>query len=93
MAKNEFSPLLLLSLMVLALFLMPIISGQMLPCLPGECTKTEACDAACKSKGYKGGACIRMSFGEKTGACCCKANVESQDFSKSDDTNDVRITN
>ncbi|ESQ29787.1 hypothetical protein EUTSA_v10023920mg [Eutrema salsugineum] len=92
MATKKSSSLLLFSFMVFALCLMPMISGQMIPCLPGECTKAAACDVACKSKGYKGGACIMMSFGAKTGACCCKANFESQDFSKSDDTN-VRITN
>ncbi|CAH8299328.1 unnamed protein product [Eruca vesicaria subsp. sativa] len=87
MTTNKFSSLILSLLMVTALFLMPIISGQMVPCLPGPCTNSAACNSACKSKGYKGGACVKMNVGEKSGACCCKPNFESQDSSISHDPN------
>lgn len=60
-------------------------TGQMVPCLPGACTKSAPCNSACKSKGHRGGACVKMSIGEKTGACCCTRNFESQDASISKD--------
>ncbi|CAH2044688.1 unnamed protein product [Thlaspi arvense] len=93
MATNILSSLLLSSLLVFAFFLMPMISGQMVPCLPGECTDSAACDAACKSKGNEGGACILISVDAKSGDCCCKANnFESLDDSSISDATNV-ITN
>ncbi|XP_023646075.1 putative defensin-like protein 83 [Capsella rubella] len=89
MMTNKFSSCLLFSLMVLVLILLPIISGQRIPCLPGKCTDSMKCNATCKSKGYKGGACVRMDVHSKTGACCCKVRFESQDSSHTN----VLITN
>ncbi|CAN6876695.1 unnamed protein product [Brassica oleracea var. botrytis] len=87
MSTTKFSSLIFSLVMVTALFLMPIISGQMVPCLPGECTNSSACNSACKSKGYRGGVCVKMDIGAKSGACCCRRNVESQDSSMSYDAN------
>ncbi|KAL0737885.1 hypothetical protein Bca4012_014095 [Brassica carinata] len=92
MATIKFSSLLFSLLLVTVLFLMPIISGQMVPCLPGACTNSEVCNSACKSKGYSGGACVKMGIGAKSGACCCKRKLESQDSSISKDAN-VLISN
>ncbi|CAA0408555.1 unnamed protein product [Arabidopsis thaliana] len=90
MATNKFLSILLLSLMAFAAILLPMISGQIITCLPGECTNPSECNAACKSNGYKGGACVSMSIGSRTGACCCKPNFKSQDSFKS---NDIIINN
>ncbi|KAF8105608.1 hypothetical protein N665_0157s0176 [Sinapis alba] len=92
MTTIKFSSLLFSLLLVIVLFLVPIISGKMVPCLPGECKNSATCNSACKSKGYKGGACVMMGFGAKSGACCCNPNFQSQDSSISHDTN-VLITN
>ncbi|CAN8255510.1 unnamed protein product [Cochlearia groenlandica] len=83
---NNISSIMFSSLMF-AFLLLPMISGQMVPCLPGPCTSATPCDAKCKSKGYKGGACVFINIGAKTGACCCKVNFESQVSSISDNTN------
>lgn len=60
-------------------------TGQIIPCLPGICTNTATCSKACKSKGYKGGACVR-NVGSNTGVCCCRVGFESQDASISTDS-------
>ncbi|CAL9242722.1 unnamed protein product [Arabidopsis halleri] len=49
MVTNKFSSCLLFSLMVFFLILLPLISGQMIPCLPGKCRNTRTCNASCKS--------------------------------------------
>ncbi|CAH8278940.1 unnamed protein product [Arabidopsis lyrata] len=87
MATNKFSSIVLLSLMVFAAILLPMISGQMIPCLEGVCTNSSECNEPCKSKGYQGGACVRMSIDTPTGACCCKPNFKSQDSFEFNDIN------
>ncbi|XP_019095551.1 PREDICTED: putative defensin-like protein 83 [Camelina sativa] len=90
MATNKFSYLSLLLLIVFTPSLLPIISGQMIPCISGICTDSTPCNVACISKGYKGGVCVRMDFSSTTGACCCNPNFKSQESFKSDN---VLITN
>ncbi|KAG7537155.1 Reverse transcriptase domain [Arabidopsis suecica] len=47
----------------------------MIPCLEGVCTDSSECNEPCKSKGYQGGACVRMSIDLPTGACCFQYKV------------------
>lgn len=59
----------------------------MIPCLEGVCTNSSECNEPCKSKGYQGGACVRMSIDTPTGACCCRPNFKSQDSFEFNDIN------
>ncbi|XP_023633479.1 putative defensin-like protein 83 [Capsella rubella] len=86
MATYKFSSFLLLVLIVSTLSLLSMISGQMIPCLPGVCADTTSCHVACISQAYKGGACVLMDFSSTTGSCCCNPNIISQDSFKYSDT-------
>ncbi|ESQ53137.1 hypothetical protein EUTSA_v10027228mg [Eutrema salsugineum] len=70
MATKKCSYLRLPMLMVFALILLPIISGQYYKCMKDGCISTLACDAKCTSMGYpRGGSCRAYSYG---GVCCCE---------------------
>ncbi|AED93888.1 Defensin-like (DEFL) family protein [Arabidopsis thaliana] len=82
MAIKKFSSLLLPLLMVLALVVLPIISGrtQEHPCQDYRlgCKSRDVCNAKCLSLGYvKGGDCVTFAFP----ICCCKINFGFQDDS------------
>ncbi|CAN8328830.1 unnamed protein product [Cochlearia groenlandica] len=69
MATNKF---VFPSLMLFALLISPMISGQYYKCRRDGCISTPACDGKCMRMGYpKGGECRIYSFG---GACCCECN-------------------
>lgn len=48
----------------------------MVLCLFGECINLLVCNLVCKFKGYRGGVCVKMDFGVKSGVCCCRCNFE-----------------
>nr|VDD41201.1 unnamed protein product [Brassica oleracea] len=75
MAAKKFSFLQLPFLVVFALILLPMISGQYYKCNKDGCTNTLVCDAKCKSMGFtKGGVCRAYSYG---GACCCECSSKA----------------
>ncbi|KAG7548171.1 hypothetical protein ISN44_As12g033760 [Arabidopsis suecica] len=80
MAIIKFSSFLLLPLMVFALILMPIISGQTCrlfdsTSIPEERWESASkCNASCKSLGMKEGYCRQFDGFD---FCCCKHSHES----------------
>ncbi|XP_019100890.1 PREDICTED: defensin-like protein 90 [Camelina sativa] len=74
MATNKFTSVLLLSLVMFALILLPMISGQYYKCKFDGCKITPVCDRKCMSMGYpRRGVCRIYSFG---GVCCCELSVK-----------------
>ncbi|AEE83353.1 Protein of unknown function (PD694200) [Arabidopsis thaliana] len=86
--KNNLS---LVSVMVFALILLPMISGQTMQCYSGiACTDDGTCNDYCNPRNNNlGGVCLR-----RANCCCCYVSVvKSQESSLSKDTNNVFITN
>ncbi|ESQ53138.1 hypothetical protein EUTSA_v10027421mg [Eutrema salsugineum] len=69
MATTKFSFFLLPLLMVFALIVLPMTSGQYFKCMDA-CTLTPPCADKCRAMGFSnGGECRIYSFG---GVCCCQ---------------------
>ncbi|XP_020874635.1 putative defensin-like protein 89 [Arabidopsis lyrata subsp. lyrata] len=84
----------LVSVMVFALIVLPMISGQTgqnMQCFSGiACTNTDTCNDYCKPRNNNlGGVCL-----VGLNCCCCYVAVaESQESSISKNNNNVLITN
>ncbi|CAL9225234.1 unnamed protein product [Arabidopsis halleri] len=82
----------LVSVMVFALIVLPMISGKNLQCFSGiACTNTDTCNDYCKPRNNNlGGVCHLVGLN----CCCCYVAVaESQESSISKNNNNVFITN
>ncbi|KAG7547697.1 hypothetical protein ISN44_As12g029150 [Arabidopsis suecica] len=81
----------LVSVMVFALIVLPMISGKNLQCFSGiACTNNDTCNDYCKPRNNNlGGVCL-----VGLNCCCCYVAVaESQESSISKNNNNVFITN
>ncbi|EOA34885.1 hypothetical protein CARUB_v10022468mg [Capsella rubella] len=70
MATKKISYVLILSLLMFAFIILPMISGQYYKCKHDGCKSTPICDRKCLAMGYPlGGVCRIYSYG---GDCCCE---------------------